>query len=134
MFTLKGYCKTCKHTTYLLWFVGGIGNDYKIKRQCVFCEEICEFLVDKSAVKYLFDLHLDEFESLIIKGIREFYALVRRCYHCQRKSAILILDQQIVAGKIHVDGFCTDCRQKQSFVITQELYKKQLHTIKITGV
>jgi len=102
-------------------------------RQCICCEEEKEFLIERDAMSHLPDLHLDPLEQRIVDGCTEFYVLVRKCYHCRTSASILILDQQIVAGKVHIDGFCIECRQKQSFVITKETYAKQIHKLQLVG-
>ena len=134
MFTQKGYCGMCRKLVhFLLWFTGGEGDKSRIKRQCPWCEETKEFLVERDAMSHLSDLHLDPLEQRIVDGCTDFYVLVRKCYHHGGVASILILDQQTVAGKIHIDGFCVECRQKQSFVITKETYAKQIHKLMLVG-
>lgn len=133
MFTHKGFCGSCnKHTVYLLWFVGGEGDKSRVKRQCVWCEETKEFLVERLSMAYLADLVFDEFEQQIINGCTEFYVLIRKCYLCQEKAEILILGQKKIAGRINIDGLCIRCRQKQSFIVTEATWTKQLAKIIIT--
>lgn len=135
MYALPGYCGDCRQlTTFLIWFYNGHnGTKHRVKRQCIKCEVILDKEVEQDNLTHLHDPELDEFEKLIMSGEDEFYVLVRHCPICCDMTSLVILSMSR-PQKVHCRCICVSCRSLMELNLTEKLFNKLLHKIKIVGV